>query len=422
VVEGTVAPQAVRGMIVLVGSSATGLMDLRSTPLDPAVPGVEVHAQLMEQIINQQWLLRPRWADGAELLFLAVLGLAVIVLSARLGAILAAAAGGVGLVLAGGLSWYAFAEAQLLLDPVFPNLTVGAVYLTSSLVRHVQAEKQRKFVEHAFSSYLSPNLVQYFIDNPDELRLGGERRECSFVLTDLADFTSLVEGSDPASLVSVLNDYIEGMTTIVFEHEGTLDRIVGDAVAVLFSAPIVQADHAERAVACALAMDRFAQNFARAKRAQGIPLGHTRIGVNTGPVVIGNIGGKAHSDYRALGDAINTAARLETANRHLGTRILVSGATVARCASFTGRPVGTLMFKGKTTGVEAYVPYSVDGAASTTVADYAEAFALLDGDGDDAAAAFADLARRHPEDPLVAFHLARLRNGQRGSLVVLADK
>lgn len=422
ILDGSLPDEAVQGMIVLLGTSAAGLMDLRSTPLHPAVPGVMVHAQVMEQVINQAWLLRPDWADGAEMIFLIALGLLVILLSARLGAAWTVLAGGLALAIAVEASWLAYTEARMLLDPVYPGLTVGAVYLVASLVRHILDERQRKFVEDTFSSYVSPNLVQYFIDNPDQVKLGGERRDCSFVMTDLAGFTTLVEQSDPAELVSVLNEYLEGMTNIAFDHEGTLDNIIGDAVAIMFSAPVEQPDHAQRAIGCALEMDAFAQAFSERKQAEGVPLGLTRIGVNTGVVIIGNIGGKQHSDYRSLGDPINTAARLETVNKHLGTRICVSGATVAQVPDFIGRRVATLVLKGKSEGVEAYEPLTAQEASSHRVTVYNDAFDKLDLNGGEALAAFEDAQQQYPDDPLVEFHLARLNDGETGKTVVMTEK
>lgn len=422
VLDGSVTREAVEGMIILIGSSAAGLKDQRATPVEPVVAGVTVHAQMIEQMIHQAWLQRRAWAGSAEIAFLIVLGLAVIILSARLGPAWTAVTGGTGLVVAAGFSWYAYSEWRLLFDPVYPSLSVIAVYLVASLVGYLKTERQRKFVENTFSTLISPNLVQFFIDNPAQVRLGGERRDCSFVLTDLAGFTSLVERSDPAELVKVLNEYLEQMTRIAFEHDGTLDSVVGDAVAVMFSAPRVQSDHAERAVACALAMDTYAQDFAERKRAEGIPLGDTRIGVNTGPVVVGNIGGEQHSDYRALGDPINTASRLETVNKHLGTRICVSGTTVAQCPDFVGRPVGTLVLKGKSEGVEAFEPLTQEESRSPGVTAYLDAFARLDTEPDGALPAFAALKDAYPDDPLVRFHLDRLEKGEAGRVVVMTEK
>ncbi len=420
--DGTAPADAIAGHIVLIGSSATALMDLRTTPLAEVTPGVELHAQALEQILLQDWLVRPDWAYGAEVVFAVVLGLMVIFMVATVGGMWA---GLVGVLAIGGAfagSWHMFAEEQELLDPLYPSLTVVVVYFAALVVRYVKTEAEKRFIRRAFSSYVSPNLVEHFIKNPGELRLGGERRECSFVLTDLAGFTTLVEKSDPASLVSLLNDYLNEMTRITFAHEGTLDRIVGDAVAVMFSAPAVQPDHAARAVACALDMDRFAQAFAVTKRAEGVPLGLTRIGVHSGSVIIGNVGGDTHSDYRALGDPINTSARLETVNKHLGTRICVSGATVAQCPDFIGRPVGDLMLVGKSEAIPAFEPLSAADAALPAMTAYANAFALLDSDPPAARAAFADLAEKYPDDPLAAFHHRRLESGETGSTVVMTEK
>ncbi len=282
-------------------------------------------------------------------------------------------------------------------------------------------DRKHRWIRRAFSSYVSPNLVRYLIDHPESLTLGGERRTCSFVLTDLADFTPLVENTDPEIVVSTLNDYLEGMTGIVFAHDGTIDRIVGDAVSVMFSAPVAQPDHAARAVACALAMDAFAQAFANRQRAAGLSFGTTRIGVNTGPVIVGNVGSAERLDYRALGDTINTAARLESANRHLGTRVLVSDATKAGRPNVPMRPVGTLMLKGKTKGVQAYEP--ITGATANATADqYRAAFEGLSAASPEALPAFEALADSAPDDPLTAFHLHRLRAGETGATVTLTDK
>ncbi len=420
--DGTAPAAAIAGHIVLIGSSATALMDLRATPLAEVTPGVELHAQALEQILLQDWLVLPDWAYGAEVVFAVVLGLMVIFLVASVGGAWAGLFGVLAIAGAFGGSWYMFTEEQKLFDPLYPSLTVVVVYFAALVLRYLKTEAEKRFIRHAFSSYVSPNLVEHFIKNPGDLRLGGERRECSFVLTDLAGFTTLVEKSDPADLVALLNNYLNEMTRITFAHEGTLDRIVGDAVAVMFSAPAVQPDHAARAVACALDMDRFAQAFAVTKRAEGIPLGLTRIGVHSGSVIIGNVGGDTHSDYRALGDPINTSARLETVNKHLGTRICVSGATVAQCPDFIGRPVGDLMLVGKSEAIPAFEPLSAEAAALPAMTAYANAFALLDSDPPAARAAFTDLAEKYPDDPLAAFHHRRLESGETGSTVVMTEK
>ena len=420
--EDELTEKDVSGNIVFIGTSAAGLKDLRFNALGEVTAGAEMHAQAVEQILQGTYLKRPDWAKATEILFMVLMWGALVVLIFRYGAILAALAGTV--VVAGSFagSWLAFTDMRLLLDPVTPGAMAMAVYLVCSVSRQVQNEHEKRWIRGAFASYISPNLVHYLIDNPGELELGGERRECSFVMTDLAGFTSLVERSEPEEVLALLNEYLDGMISVSLSHEGTIDRIVGDAVAVIFSAPILQPDHAQRAVACALAMDDFANTFRLRKQAEGVPIGIARVGVNTGTVTIGNVGGKDFVDYRALGDAVNTAARLETVNGQLGTRICVSGSTVALCPGFVGRPVGSLVLKGKSVGIDAYEPLTAEDAASSSTAAYLAAYNLLEQEAPESEATFASLVEEYPDDPLAKFHLNRLRNGDGGTTVILTSK
>ncbi|HEX9647671.1 MAG TPA: adenylate/guanylate cyclase domain-containing protein [Alphaproteobacteria bacterium] len=419
VLEGRVPEAELRNTIAIVGGSAAELASARPTPVTTAMSLAAIHAQAIDQILAESWLRRPDWAIAAEMLFILVLGVGVIVLSMRRGAIVSALVGGAGIAAAGAFSWYAYAAQGLLFDPVTPGLMVAAVYLVFSVTGHLRVEGQRKLVKQAFSSYMSPNLVEHFIDNPSSLRLGGERRECSFVLTDLAGFTSLVESAEAAVVAKLLNAYVDGLTRIALAHQGTLDRVVGDAVAVLFSAPVVQPDHALRAIACALEMDAFSRALQAEQQRLGLAVGRTRIGVNTGDVLIGNVGGDAHSDYRALGDAINTAARLEAANKRLGTNVCVSAATAERCPDLERRPIGTLRLAGKRETVDAYEPLANGSLSVAPIAAYREAFAHLDSDRDRALAAFDALAAAYPSDALVRFHRDRLRRGETGQVIDL---
>jgi adenylate cyclase len=196
---------------------------------------------------------------------------------------------------------------------------------------------------------------------------------------------------------------------------------------VLFSAPVEQADHRQRALDCVLEMDAFATDYARRMQAQGVPWGRTRIGVHCGEVIVGNFGGKALFDYRALGDPINTAARLETVNKHLGTRVCVSQAILDGCSGVAVRNVGRLVLKGKRLPLQVYTPEAtLDAAACATPQDYALAMRLLQpGPAHDAQAAHAQfeaLALRHTSDPLLVLHLKRLRQGACDDLIVMAEK
>jgi len=284
-------------------------------------------------------------------------------------------------------------------------------------------ETKHKWIKDAFAAYISPNLVEHLIQHPEDLKLGGERRECSFVFTDLVGFTSFVEqSSNPETLVKSLNEYFEGMTEIVFKHDGTVSKIVGDAIAVMFSAPIVQEDHAERAVACALEMDQYALSFAQRKQDQNLNIGRTRIGVNTGTVIIGNIGGKNQLDYRALGDAINVAARLESVNKQLGTRVCVSETTVAKCPNFIGRPIGSLVLIGKSKAVATFEPITQAQFQTENIKDYLVAFELMKNNTSKAIDAFKEITEKYPEDKLAGYHYKRLNSGYSGCTVTLSSK
>ena len=276
-----------------------------------------------------------------------------------------------------------------------------------------------------FFPHISPNRVDYLIRNPDQLELGGRRRECSFVFTDLAGFTSLMERMDPADAVSVLNAYLDTMVTIAFRRGGTLDRIVGDSVAIMFSAPVVQPDHRARALACALEMHAFAARYAAESRAKGIALGQTRIGVHTGEVIVGNFGGKTLFDYRALGDAVNTASRLEGANKYLGTLICVSEETLSGCPDAVVRPIASLVLKGKTQTLNVYEPIAAqeaNGRKPERDTAYEKAFELLKRRDPLALEAFERLAEERPTDALVRLHRDRLRSGQKGDTIILEEK
>ncbi|MDG4592264.1 MAG: adenylate/guanylate cyclase domain-containing protein [Defluviicoccus sp.] len=422
VLAGEVDPESIEGQILLIGTSATGLHDLHATPLGVQMPGVMLHAQLIEQVIHDIHLVRPDWAKGAEVLLMAGLGTLIIVIGPWVGALWMAVICAITLALAFAWSWFAFADHGMLFNPLVPAMIVVAVYLTSSLLRHMQTEREQRWIRSAFSTYVSPNLVEELVKNPALLSLGGERKEMTFVFTDLEGFTSLVERSAPDVIVPLLNEYLDAMERIAFKHDGTIDKIVGDALHVIFGAPVTRHDHAQRAVDCALEMDAFGQAFSQRKRAEGIPFGMTRIGVNSGPAVVGNFGGFLRFDYTAHGDAINTAARLESANKFFGTRVCVSGSTAQLCERFAGRPIGALVLKGKTEAIETFEPLVDDLLHAPQTEAYLHAYRLLEAGDEQALAAFEAVCKDDPDDALAAFHLNRLKQGESGTRIVMAGK
>ena len=300
-----------------------------------------------------------------------------------------------------------FADLERTIDKTIADL---------SIVREAREQLEQTEAARAnLASHFSPSLADYLAEHPERMEPGGARHELSFLFTDIAEFTPLVEKCEPAETVSLLNEYINSVAKIVFEHGGTLNTVIGDAVSAIFGAPIEQNNHAARAVACALDIDAFTRAFSAEKRHAGIPLGTTRIGVHTGPAVVGNFGGETFSQYTAHGDAVNTAARLEAANKTLGTRICVSAETVAQIPGFIGRPAGSLTLKGKKQTIEVFEPIPEEDLDATVLASYQKAFSLIKACDQAAMPLLAAYVGKNPNDPLATFHLERLLSGKRGA-------
>ena len=293
-------------------------------------------------------------------------------------------------------------------------------------IRHIevlrQARQRQAAAERAHASlsrYFSPSLAQRLANDTAAIDLGGQRREVAMLFTDIANFTTLVETLEPDVLGPLLNEYVVGMTDVVFAYDGTVTKIVGDAIHVLFGAPGEQPDHAARAVACALALDEYAQAFRERWRQKGIALGVTRIGAHAGPAIVGNFGGGRFFDYTAYGDTINVASRLEAVNKQLGTRVCVSATLAARMSEFRGRPVGDLILRGRTEALRAFEPLRLEQYQDSDTTTYLEAFAKLEAGDPGAMAAFAAHVGKHADDQLASFHLKRLLNGATGARIVM---
>ncbi len=281
--------------------------------------------------------------------------------------------------------------------------------------RQTEAERAHALL----SRYFSPNLAERLASDPEAVDLGGQRREITSLFTDIAEFTTMVETLDLEIIAPLLNEYLGGMTEIVFAHGGTVVKIIGDAMHVLFGAPADQPDHAARAVACALELDRFAQSFRMRWRERGIELGATRLGLEAGPAIVGNFGGGKFFDYTAYGDTVNTAARLEAANKQLGTRICIGESVASRVAEFRGRPIGDLLLRGRKEPLRAYEPLAAEVYEGNATRSYLDAFAKLEAEDPLAMPAFAALLGLHSDDHLVGFHLRRLLNGGSGARITL---
>jgi adenylate cyclase len=297
---------------------------------------------------------------------------------------------------------------------------IPALFTVTELIRRCRRRQSAAERAHApLSRYFSPNLAERLAADADAIDLAGQRREIAALFTDIAGFTTLAETLEPNVLGPLLNEYLAGMTDIVFAHDGTLAKIIGDALHVLFGAPGEQPDHAARAIACALALDAHAQSFRERWGRKGIALGVTRIGAHAGPAIVGNFGGGRFFDYTAYGDTINVASRLEAANKRLGTRVCVSATLAARMQDFRGRPVGDLALRGRTDTLRAFEPLRVEQYEDAATRSYLEAFARLEANDPAAISAFATHIGKRADDQLASFHLKRLLNGATGTQIAL---
>ncbi len=331
ILAGTVPAHEIAGRIVFVGTTAVGLGDIRATPLDASVPGVEMHAQTVEGILDGRLLVRPDWAAGAETL----LALALVVLvGALLPLIPPFAAAGLGAALLAALlaaSLWAFRSRSLLVDPAFPALALVATHLFGALAVWRSEQQTRRTIHAAFGKFLSPAVVDRLAEHPERLVLGGETRELTVMFTDLRGFTALSEGLDASELTAFMNDYLTPMTDAVLETDGTVDKYIGDAVVAFWNAPLDDPDHTPHAVAAALRMRAELVGFA-ARRAEidtraGRPIRDIRMGVGIarGPCSVGNMGSSRRFDYSILGDTANLASRLEGLSKLYRVDIVATG-------------------------------------------------------------------------------------------------
>ena len=304
-----------------------------------------------------------------------------------------------------------FGDLEMTIDKTIRHIEM----MREASRRQLEAERAHASLSRYFSPQIASRLAAISESNGMEVQW----REVATIFTDITGFTSLVETAAPEVLGALLNEYVGGMTDVVFAHEGTVAKIIGDAIQILFNAPGDQPDYAARAIACAHDLDIWAEEFRQRWQAKDVNFGITRIGVHAGPALVGNFGGSRFFDYTAYGDTINTAARLEAANKFLGTRICVSAAVADSAAEFRGRPVGDLLLRGRSEPLRAYEPLAETTFKGPATTQYSEAFAKLEAGDAAAMPAFAALVGSHASDALAGFHLRRLLNGAKSVRIQL---
>ncbi len=392
----TVSPELFKDSYVFLGCSAPGLLDLRPTPVDPKCPGVILHATFVDNLITDSFIA-----------YAAVPLVILVVLATGIAAAISLSFGGrwwqagplsavwLGVPILAGFATYAKGQWW----PVAAHETATALSLVGALAMNYWAEgRQKAFIKQAFRHYLSVEVIEKILRDPEHLQLGGEKRELTIMFTDLAGFSTFSERLGPVELTALLNDYLSEMTDIIMDEGGTLDKYEGDAIIAFWNAPLEQCDHAVRACRAALRCQRRLTELRETfEKRTGAAL-HMRVGLNTGDVVVGNMGSRKRFNYTILGDAANLASRLEGANKAFGTEIMVAEGTWRLASSaFCGRPLADLRVVGRKTAVAVYelTGFATD-AAPTGWDDFAEGLKRFR-EGNFAAAR--EMFEQLPDDP-----------------------
>lgn len=354
-----VAPEIgalIEGSIIFVGTSSAGLQDIRTTALGQNVPGVSMHAQTVEQILTGHFLSRPDWADGMEILAIAVLGTILVVLTTFVSPAVALACGLCLTALALAASWFAFSTWGLLLDPLAPIIAGSIIHFAATSFRILVINRERREVRRAFGQYLSPSLLYRIEHTRNALRLGGDDRELTMMFVDVRGFTELSERLQPAEVVRFLNTLLDALSRHVTANEGTLDKFIGDSIMAFWNAPVDVSNHPAKAVRAALAMR---ETLASLNATDAFGFGKDYqvgigIGIHTGLACVGNMGAETRFNYSAVGDAVNVAARIESACKEVGFDILVSENTASELPHFALLDAGALGLKGKSNRARLY--------------------------------------------------------------------
>jgi adenylate cyclase len=341
-------PGSFKDKIVLVGATAVGIYDLRNTPFSPVFPGVEIHANVISNILRGEFINKPKWTriyDGITILFLgSLIGFVVPRLSPVKGMLFALMLFTLHIL----SSYWLFSHQRIWASMVYPLLAGVLVYTCMTVYHYMTEERERKKIRGAFSYYVSSSVVNEMLKNPEKLKLGGDKRDLSVLFSDIRGFTTISEGLAPEELVHLLNEYLTVMTNVVFKYDGTLDKYMGDAVMAIYGAPLDQPDHPHRACRSALDMieelKRLNEKWIREGK-RPLDIG---IGINTGMMMVGNMGSEQRFDYTVMGDAVNLGSRLEGANKNYKTNILISEFTQERVKdAFVCMELDSVQVKGK---------------------------------------------------------------------------
>jgi adenylate cyclase len=367
VLDGSVPVDKIRNKLVLIGTSAVALNDLKTTAVSRVMPGVEIHAQVLETALTHAVLAQPNYGIALEFFAALILGILVIAFAPKFGPVTLVAVGALFASVLVGTSWYFYQQHRLLIDFTYPLLSTTAIYLTLIFASFVREQAQRRQIRSAFGQYISPALVEQLAQSPEKLKLGGEEREMTIMFSDVRGFTTISESykSDPQGLTALMNRFLTPLTDAILARKGTIDKYMGDAIMAFWNAPLDDNEHQINACNAALDMLEKIDALNKEREAEAQHGGHVYIpinvgvGLNTGVCVVGNMGSNLRFDYSVLGDSVNLASRLEGQSKEYGFPIIAGSKTaLAAKDKFAILELDFIMVKGKK---EPEVIYAIAG-------------------------------------------------------------
>jgi len=374
VLSGKVDAAVLERRIVLVGTSAPGLFDLRSTPVDPIYPGVEIHANLLAGMLDGSIRQQPPYVRGAEFLLLALFGLALVFGLARLTPLRATAAATVALLLLVALDAVVWRWGQLILPIASGLLLVVLLYAMNMAWGFFVEARGKRQITGLFGQYVPPELVDEMARHPEQFSMEGESREMTVLFSDVRGFTTISEGLEPRELSRLMNEFLSPLTRVIHARRGTIDKYMGDAIMAFWGAPLADPDHAAHAVAAALEMQRTLQERQADFAARGWPPIRIGVGLNTGRMSVGNMGSDIRVAYTVMGDAVNLASRLEGITKEYGADIIVSEAVCRAAPGFVYQELDRVRVKGKDTPVAIFEPVGRRGEVDRSLLDQVALF------------------------------------------------
>jgi len=415
ILKGRIPAEKIRNKIVIVGATAIGIYDLRVTPFGATYPGVEIHATVIDNILHRNFLTHSSFTRFIDLCAIILFGLLMGLIIPRLRAVMGILFALIIITIFVAVNMFIFSSYNIWLNLIYPALTMAIIYLAITVYRYITEEREKKKIRGAFQYYLTASVINEMLKDPTKLKLGGDKKDLSVLFSDIRGFTTISEKLSPEELVHLLNEYLTAMTDVVFKYDGMLDKYMGDAIMAVFGAPLDQPDHASRA--CQTALDMLSELHRLQKKwlAEGKPVLNIGIGINSGDMVVGNMGSEMRFDYTVMGDMVNLGSRLEGINKEYGSNIIFSEFTYNVVKdSMCCRELDWVRVKGKKLPVKIYELLSKKKDESKwkeLVSNFEEGLALYRASRwDEATAAFQKTLEIRPEDEAAKLYIERCKN------------